>query len=134
MEDWKKDVYQKKENHAMEEWNGTATKEGLGEVYRRQTDRERRENRRLKNNTILEMELVEFTVMEVTDKINQMKTKKAAGPDGVKAELLQEIAKEKKLMRIFTKAINEYEVKRKPYIMDSLKHQNDKKKYQNQTI
>ena len=44
---------------------------------------------------IKEMELPVITVEEITKKIENMKKRKSAGPDRVKAEVLQEIAKHK---------------------------------------
>jgi len=106
LEGWKKDVYQKKENKAMENWIGTDEFNGLKKTYKQQTDRERRENRKHQNNKLLKMELEDSTIQEVIDNINQMKVREAAGPDGVKTEILQEIAKDK-LIKIFTRSINE---------------------------
>ena len=97
---WKKDIYQKAPAMDLTFWYGSKNKIGLKEMMRREDE----EN--IANGGSKMMPLPVMTEDDMMIIIKRQKNGKAAGTDGVKAETMKHMAKNKKIRRGLLNAFN----------------------------
>ena len=91
VEDWTKDIYQKTPRMSLDFWYGTETSMGLKE----EKVRENIEN--MNNGQGKMMSLPIMQEDELIRIVNKQKNNKAAGVDGMKAEVMKHMIKNKKI-------------------------------------
>ena len=109
LEEWRKDIYQRRVNNVMGTWEGGAG-EGLKERYEREIEAWER----VRGKFIVQgegeigevMEMPIMTTEELRVRVRNMKKNKAGGPDGVRAEVLQKIVEDDECTEIMVEAMN----------------------------